>query len=62
MGFPAATTCFRSVTSTRLLSCIGRATPWPQSGAKECVNATTVLNAFKRQGITTRHVGTNQWS
>jgi len=31
-------------------------------GGQLCVNATTVLNAFKRQGITTRHVGTNQWS
>jgi len=25
------------------------------------VNVTTVLNAFKRAGISTRSVGTNQW-
>ena len=31
-------------------------------GTKLGVNATTVLNAFRRAGISTRRVGTNQWS
>jgi len=30
-------------------------------GTKLGVNASTVLNAFKRAGISTRAVGTNQW-
>lgn len=31
-------------------------------GIKLGVNATTVLNTFKRKGVATRDIGTNQWS